>query len=73
MDTLKPMKAERGLMKATGSNIMGQSAQRLQRASAATIGHAGESQRSRPDPYGSVSINDMIQTTAKAQFDGVCV
>ena len=73
MDTLKPLKATRSLMKATGSNIMGQSStNRLNQASSGALEIVNSKQQTG-GAYGGVTVAEMIKTTAQAQFDGVCV
>jgi hypothetical protein len=72
MDMLKPMKPERSLMKLTGSNIMGNSG--LNRGSTLTIDHAKipelDKSRTMKNVHAGISVQDMLQKEAKAQFDG---
>ena len=68
MEQLKPLKAERSLMKMTGANILGGG------SSMSTIDYGIVKDQSQPsiDPYGSITVKDMIKKTAKAQFEGIC-
>ncbi len=77
MEILKPLaKNDSSLMKMTGSKIMGQAKNLNGRVSAATIDYKMNndgkmsSSVSMKDPYGSITIQDMTKTTAKAQFEG---
>ena len=76
VEMLKPLKAERSLMKVTGAGIMGQTGSKMgDKRSTVDYGIAEKSStmaRSMRNPYGSIEVADMIRTTAKAQYEGSC-
>ena len=64
-------------MKLTGSSILGQSQNKQNniRASNRTIDYKilqEDTGNTKPNPYGSISVHDMLARDAKAQFDGAC-
>ena len=73
-DILRPLKAERSLMKVTGSHIMGKAESNLGRNSVhSSIDYginANQSSPKRKDLYGDITIGHMMTTEAKAQFEG---
>mmetsp|Transcript_21590 Transcript_21590/g.25364 ORF Transcript_21590/g.25364 Transcript_21590/m.25364 type:complete len:124 (+) Transcript_21590:182-553(+) len=76
IEHIKPLKADRSLIKTTGNNIMGNSGiikgsqSALNRINYGIIKDAAKTQK---DPYADMTIKAMIQTTAKPQYDGTCV
>ena len=66
-------------MKIAGDRIMGQSGMGSKRMSAQTIDYgilkrddSRMAQTQKTDPYRNISVNDMMQREARAQFDGNC-
>ena len=72
--SLDRIKADRSLIKTTGSNIMGNASMRVNGSSMGRIdyGIIQEAKKTVRDPYENLTVNTMIQTTAKAQYKGVC-
>ena len=75
VEMIKPLRNESSLMKIAGSNILG--ANNFHRRSSSTIDYnfktSDPNTMSKKDPYGDITVQNMMQTEAKAQFEGVCV
>ena len=74
-EMIKPLRNESSLMKIAGSSILANSG--INGRSASTIEYnfktSDPNTLAKNDPYGQISIQNMMSSEAKAQFDGVCV
>ena len=60
------------MIKTTGSNILGNMTVNGQSLSRIDYGIIKEAQKTAKDPYENLPLSTMIQTTANAQFEGIC-